>query len=96
MKPTIAFVTGGFSGEAKISYQSALVIEKNIDKERLNYYKIDITTDGWFYELPHGDKIEVNKNDFSLLVNEETITFDAVLNWHSWHTWRRWKIAGIF
>ena len=79
MKPTIAFVTGGFSGEATISYQSALVIEKNIDKERFNYYKIDITTDGWFYELPHGNKIEVNKNDFSLLVDEHTITFDAVL-----------------
>ncbi len=79
MKPTIAFVTGGFSGEATISYQSAIVIEKNIDQERFNYYKIDITSEGWFYELPHGDKIEVNKNDFSLLINEETITFDAVL-----------------
>lgn len=79
MKPTIAFVTGGFSGEAAISYQSAIIIEKNIDKERFNYYKIDITTKGWFYDLPHGDRIEVNKNDFSLLIDNETITFDAVL-----------------
>lgn len=79
MKPKIAFVTGGFSGEAEISYQSALVIEKNIDKERFDAYKIDITIDGWFYELPYGDKIEVNKNDFSLLIDDETITFDAVL-----------------
>ena len=79
MKPTIAFVTGGFSGEAAISYQSAIIIEKNIDTERFNFYKIDITTNGWFYELPHGDKIEVNKNDFSLLIDEETVTFDAVL-----------------
>ena len=79
MKQKIAFVTGGFSGEAEISYQSALVIEKNIDKERFEVYKIDITIDGWFYELPHGDKIEVNKNDFSLLIDNETITFDAVL-----------------
>ncbi len=79
MKPTIAFVTGGFSGEAAISYQSAIIIEKNIDTERFNFYKIDITINGWFYELPHGDKIEVNKNDFSLLIDEETITFDAVL-----------------
>jgi D-alanine-D-alanine ligase len=79
MKQKIAFVTGGFSGEADISYQSALVIEKNIDKERFEVYKIDITIDGWFYELPHGDKIEVNKNDFSLLIDNETITFDAVL-----------------
>ena len=79
MKPTIAFVTGGFSGEATISYQSAIVIEKNIDTERFNYYKIDITPDGWFHELPHGDKIEVDKNDFSLLIDDEKVTFDAVL-----------------
>ena len=79
MKPTIAFVTGGFSGEATISYQSAIVIEKNIDTERFNYYKIDITPDGWFHELPHGDKTEIDKNDFSLLIDDEKITFDAVL-----------------
>ena len=43
MKLNIAFVTGGFSGEAEISYKSAITIEKNIDKERWNLYKIDIT-----------------------------------------------------
>ncbi len=79
MKLNIAFVTGGFSGEAEISYKSAITIEKNIDKERWNLYKIDITTDGWFYKLSSGDKIEVDKNDFSITINEEKITFDAVL-----------------
>jgi D-alanine-D-alanine ligase len=79
MKQTIAFVTGGFSGEAEISYKSALTIEKNIDTERWNYYKIDITTDGWFYEPASGNKIEVDKNDFSIIVDEEKINFDAVL-----------------
>ena len=42
MKPKIAFVTGGFSGEAEISYKSAITFEKNIDKERYDLYKIDI------------------------------------------------------
>lgn len=79
MKPKIAFVTGGFSGEAEISYKSAITFEKNIDKERYELYKIDITVDGWFYELKNGDKIEVNKNDFSILIEDETINFDAVL-----------------
>lgn len=79
MVQTIAFVTGGFSGEAEISYKSAIAIEKNIDKERWNLYKIDITTDGWFYELSSGNKIEVDKNDFSITIDEEKITFDAVL-----------------
>ena len=79
MKPKIAFVTGGYSGEAQISYQSAKTIEKNIDPEKFDVYKIDITTLGWFYQLPDGKKIEVDKNDFSLLINDEKIHFDAVL-----------------
>ncbi|MGZ4049895.1 MAG: D-alanine--D-alanine ligase [Bacteroidia bacterium] len=80
MKPKIAFVTGGFSGEAEISYKSAITFEKNIDKERYELYKIDITIDGWYYELENGNKIAVDKNDFSILIDEdETITFDAVL-----------------
>ena len=79
MKLNIAFVTGGFSGEAEISYKSAITIEKNIDKERWNLYKIDIRPEGWFYESSSGDKTEVDKNDFSITINEEKITFDAVL-----------------
>ncbi len=79
IKPKIAFVTGGYSGEAEISYQSAKTIEKNIDPQKFEHYKIDITTKGWFYQLPDGNKNEVDKNDFSLLINNEKINFDAVL-----------------
>src|ERR1043165_5310069 len=79
MKMNIALVTGGFSGEAEISYKSAITIEKNIDQERWRLYKIDITTNGWYYEPDAGDKIEVDKNDFSITVEGEKITFDAVL-----------------
>ena len=77
-KPKIAFVTGGYSGEAEISYQSAKTIEKNIDPEKFDYYKIDITTKGWFYENKNG-KTEVDKNDFSIIVDQQKIHFDAVL-----------------
>jgi D-alanine-D-alanine ligase len=79
MKLTIAFLTGGFSGEAEISYKTAITIERNVDKERWDLFKIDITPHGWFYELPSGGKINVDKNDFSLLIDDEKITFNAVL-----------------
>jgi D-alanine-D-alanine ligase len=78
-KPTIAFVTGGYSTEAEISYKSALTIEKNIDKEKFSVYTIDITPDGWFHYLPGGGKIKVNKNDFTLQIDDSKISFDAVL-----------------
>ena len=78
MKKTIALVTGGFSGEAVISYKSAITIGNNLDKEKFNVYKIDINPDGWFYDAAGGKKIEVDKNDFSLKQNNEKIKFDAV------------------
>ncbi|HEY5462681.1 MAG TPA: D-alanine--D-alanine ligase [Hanamia sp.] len=79
MNPKIAFVTGGYSGEAEISYQSAKTIEKNIDPEKFESYKIDITPKGWFHQSKDGTKIEIDKNDFSLFINNKKIHFDAVL-----------------
>jgi D-alanine-D-alanine ligase len=78
MKKNIALVTGGFSGEAVISYKSANTIDKNLDREKFNVYKIDVNTNGWFYELSNGNKTEVNKNDFSLQTENGVVKFDAV------------------
>lgn len=76
--PTVAFVTGGYSGESVISYKSAETIEKNLDRTKYNVYTIDITPTGWFYHH-NGQKIAIDKNDFSLSVDNTRITFDAVL-----------------
>ncbi len=79
MKPNIAFVTGGYSTEAVISYKSALTIEKNVDTDKFNVYKIDIAPQGWFHETDKGDKIAVDRQDFSLTIDGKKITFEAVL-----------------
>ena len=78
MKKNIALVTGGFSGEAVISYRSAVTIDNNLDRNLFNVYKIDINPNGWFYELTDGRKVEIDKNDFSLQLDDDKITFDAV------------------
>jgi D-alanine-D-alanine ligase len=77
-KPVIAFVTGGYSSESVISYKSAVTIENNLDKERYDVYKIDITPEGWYHESEVG-KTAVDRNDFSLLVDGKKKWFDAVL-----------------
>ncbi|THU40731.1 D-alanine--D-alanine ligase [Niastella caeni] len=79
MKPNIAFVTGGYSTEAEISYKSALTIEKNVDTDKYSVYKIDITPQGWFYDAGNGHKISVDREDFSLIIDGKKLTFDAVL-----------------
>jgi D-alanine-D-alanine ligase len=79
MKKKIAFVTGGYSGEAVISYESAKTIETHVDRDRFDLYRIDITNEGWFYNPIHGVRIPIDKNDFSAMVEGKKLTFDAVL-----------------
>lgn len=79
MKKKIALITGGYSGEAVISYKTAITIEKNLDAEKWDCYKIDIHPKGWNYIAPDGEKCPVDKNDFSITVKGNKINFDAVL-----------------
>jgi D-alanine-D-alanine ligase len=78
MKKNIALVAGGYSGEYVISVKSAAVIENHIDKDLYNVYKIVITKEGWTYSGADGQAIEIDKNDFSLNINGQKVTFDAV------------------
>jgi len=78
MKPNIALVTGGYSGEAVISYKTAITILQHIDTLKYNIYKIDITPNGWYYEASGSTQL-VDKNDFSIQINSKKIVFDAVL-----------------
>jgi D-alanine-D-alanine ligase len=77
MKKKIALVTGGYSGEAIISYKSATTIYNHLDKNDYDVYKIDINPKGWYYEYD-GKKFEIDKNDFSLDIDNQKIKFDAV------------------
>jgi D-alanine-D-alanine ligase len=79
MKKVIAFVTGGYSGEAEVSYKSAITMEAEVDKTVYDIYRIDITPAEWFHLTKEGQKIPVDKNDFSLQTAGKKIVFDAVL-----------------
>lgn len=79
MKRTIALLTGGYSSEAQISYQSVITVENNVDRDKYDVYKIDITPEGWFYTDNDANSTSVDKNDFSILVEGRKIIFDAVL-----------------
>lgn len=79
MKKQIALVTGGYSGEAVVSYKSAQTVENNIDKDLYDVYKIDITPDGWYYIPTEGVKLPVDKSHFTVQKEGKTVRFDAAL-----------------
>lgn len=79
MKKKIALVTGGYSGEAQVSYKSAVTVGNNIDRDKFDVYKVDIHPTGWWYRNVNGERTKVNKDDFSIIHNNEIIHFDAAL-----------------
>lgn len=78
MKKQIALVTGGYSGEAVISYKSANTIYNHLDKEKFDVYLIDVTPEGWFYKTGEKHASPVDKNDFTITVEGQKKGFDAV------------------
>lgn len=79
LKKKIALVTGGFSGESVISYQSAAHIHQHLDPDLFDVYKIDIRENGWFYTSGAGVQQTVNRADFSITTESGKVSFDKAL-----------------
>lgn len=70
-------MAGGYSGEYEVSINSARNIASTLNAEKYRVYTILVTHENWFYNSSNGEKIEVDRNDFSLTINNEKIEFDS-------------------
>lgn len=77
MKTKVALITGGYTGEAEISYKSSAFVYSQIDKEKYDVFLIDITPQSWGYIDQDNQKHEIDRQDFSLNINNEKIHFDV-------------------
>lgn len=77
MKRKVALVTGGYTGEAEVSYKSANFVYSQLDHEHYDVYMIDLQLDGWRYTHTDGQVYFVSKEDFSLQLADQKITFDV-------------------
>ncbi|MCH7397365.1 D-alanine--D-alanine ligase [Belliella sp. DSM 107340] len=96
MKKKIALVTGGFTGESVVSLKSAAVVEKNLDHDLYDVFKILIYPGNWYYLTFSGEKIPVDLNDFSIVLDGSKITFDGVFNILHGSPGEDGKLAGYF
>lgn len=71
---------GGYSSEAHISFKSGEVVYQQISKEIYNTYKIHILKNKWVLIDDNNLEYPVNKDDFSVTINQNKITFDCVFN----------------
>ncbi|WP_166965786.1 D-alanine--D-alanine ligase [Yeosuana marina] len=80
MKKNIAIIMGGYSSEYKISLKSGNVVYDTLDSSKYNTYRIHIFKDKWVYVDDNNTEFPINKNDFSVTVNNSKTTFDCVFN----------------
>jgi len=78
MKKKIAIVAGGNSGEREISLKSAAVVKANLDPKKFEGYIIDIHHHDWIYIDEKKKKRSIDKNDFTIKLNNRKIKFDVV------------------
>ncbi len=76
----IAIIMGGYSSEFEISLKSGNVVYQYLDKNRYVGYRIHIFREKWVYVNDQNQEFPIDKNDFSVTVNGQKITFDAVFN----------------
>ena len=79
-KKRIAIAMGGFSSESGISMKSGEVVYRNLDRQRYEPYRIHIRKDGWFLVTDAAEHYPVNRDNFSVALNQEIIHFDCVFN----------------
>ncbi len=78
MTKNIALLLGGDSAEAVISEQSAGQVMRYLDDNLYNVYPIRVAGTSWTYTTD-GHAIEVDKNNFTLTVDENRISFDCAI-----------------
>lgn len=77
MKKRVALVAGGDSGEYEVSINSAKAVMQALSSEVYNVYFIHMKKADWFYVDDKDHKVVVDKNDFSICLDEKKITFDV-------------------
>ncbi|MCX2679680.1 D-alanine--D-alanine ligase [Galbibacter sp. EGI 63066] len=80
MKKNIGVVMGGYSSEYQISLKSGDVVCKHLNPEKYNIFRLHILKDKWIYVSEEGKETLINKGDFTLSIDEETIHFDCIFN----------------
>jgi D-alanine-D-alanine ligase len=80
MKKNIAIIMGGYSSEYEISLKSGQMVYDSLDKTKYNAYRIHIFKNKWVFVNDFGEEFPIDKNNFSVRVNETKINFDCVFN----------------
>lgn len=76
----VAIIMGGYSSEYQISLTSGNVVYQFLDKSKYNAYRIHIFKDKWVMVDENDVEFPVNRHDFTVAYQGNTVSFDVVFN----------------
>lgn len=76
----VAIIMGGYSSEYQISLISGNVVSQQLDRSKYIPYKIHILKDKWVYVDENENEFPIDRNDFSVHIENQKIIFDIVFN----------------
>jgi len=76
----VAIIMGGYSSEYQISLTSGNVVYSFLDKSKYNAYRIHIFRDKWVMVDDNATEYPVNRHDFTVVYQGNTLSFDVVFN----------------
>ncbi len=71
---------GGYSSEVNISIKSGNVVYKHLNKEKYNSFRVLILKEKWVVLDNNNTEYNIDKNDFSFILDNKKIIFDCVFN----------------
>lgn len=71
---------GGYSSEYQISLKSGNVVYETLDTSKYNLFRVHIFKDRWVYVDDDNKELPINKDDFSVKVDNKHVKFDCVFN----------------
>lgn len=79
-KKNVAVVMGGYSDEYVVSLKSGQLIYDSLDRDLYNVYKVVVLKDEWYFLTEDEQKLPINKADFTVEHQNETLKFDVCFN----------------
>jgi len=79
-KTKVAVAMGGYSSEKEISLKSGQVVYDSLNKDIYDIYKVEILEEGWYYISNSGEKVPINKSNFSFYDVGIEVIPDVVFN----------------
>ena len=76
----VAIICGGDSGEFDVSVNSANVVKRNLNSQLYDSHIVVVSKKGWYALLDDGSHADVDKNDFSIMVDGRKVKFDVAFN----------------